>query len=92
VIEWPPKIVEHGNISAVPITDTSPAARDVQFEIQRRMTSEQRLVLALEMSLFARELERAGIRNDHPEWSKAQVEREVLRLAFLPEPLPAKLR
>lgn len=56
------------------------------------MSGEQRLLLAFEMSLFARELAREGIRRDHPEWTEAQVARELLRLAFLPAPLPAGLR
>ena len=47
------------------------------------------MLLAFEMSEFARELARAGIRKDHPEWSEWQVARELLRLAFLPEPLPS---
>ena len=77
---------------SVPFSDTTRAARDVQLAIQRTTSSEQRLIMALEMSLFVRDLNRAGIRSDHPEWSNAQVERELLRLAFLPEPLPANLR
>jgi hypothetical protein len=56
------------------------------------MTGEQRVVLALEMSLFARELARAGIRQEHPQWTETQIQRELWRLAFLPGPLPAKLR
>ena len=55
------------------------------------MTGEQRLLLALEMSLFARELAKERIRQEHPEWRDKQVARELLRLAFLPAPLPARL-
>lgn len=55
------------------------------------MPGEKRLLMALEMSLFARELAKEGIRRDHPEWAETQVARELLRLAFLPEPLPAQL-
>jgi len=76
----------------VPLTDSSPTSQAIQIEIQRAMSGEQRLVLALEMSLFARELSRAGICSEHPEWSEAQVARELLRQAFLPSPLPARLR
>ena len=72
----------------MPLTDTSPAARAVQFDIQRSMSGEQRLVLAFEMSMFARELNRARIQQEHPDWPEAQVIRELLRLAFLPTPLP----
>lgn len=56
------------------------------------MSGEQRLLLAFEMSLFARELARAGIRRKHPDWEEARVARELLRFAFLPDPLPARLR
>ncbi len=55
------------------------------------MSEEQRLLLAFEMSLFARDLAREGIRRDHPKWSEAQIARELLRLAFLPATLPAGL-
>ncbi|HTW59265.1 MAG TPA: hypothetical protein VMD99_14130 [Terriglobales bacterium] len=74
------------------ISDTSPAARAVQLHIDRSTTGEQRLLMAFEMSLFARDLARAGIRHDHPEWTDAQIAREVLRLAFLPDPLPPDLQ
>jgi hypothetical protein len=73
------------------MSDTSPAAQDIQIRIQSAMSGEQRLLLAYEMSLFARELAHEGIRRDHPEWTEAQVARELLRLAFLPAPLPAGL-
>jgi len=55
------------------------------------MSGEQRMLLAYEMSLFARELAREGVRRNHPEWTEAKVARELLRLAFLPAPLPAGL-
>ena len=74
------------------ISDTTPEAKAIQERILRNMTGEQRLLLAWDMSLFARELARAGIRKDHPDWSEAQVARELLRLAFLPAPLPAGLQ
>jgi Rv0078B-related antitoxin len=72
----------------MPISDTSPTAQATQFEIQRSMSGEQRLLLAFEMSMFARELNRERIRSEHPEWSEARVARELLRLALLPAPLP----
>ena len=73
------------------MSDTTPEARAIQEQILRNMTGEQRLLLAWDMSLFARDLARVGIRNDHPDWTKAQVARELLRLAFLPDPLPPGL-
>jgi hypothetical protein len=75
-----------------PISDTSPAARALQLKIQQAMTGEQRMLLAFEMSMFTRELTRAGIRQEHLEWTEEQVQRELLRMAFLPDPLPAMLR
>ena len=56
------------------------------------MSGEQRLLLAYEMSMFARELNRARLLREHPEWPEASIARELLRLAFLPAPLPAGLR
>jgi Rv0078B-related antitoxin len=76
------------NIYLMPHTDTSPAAQAVQLEILRVMSGEQRILLALEMNLFARELAKEGIRREHPDWSEASVAREMLRLAFFPAPLP----
>ena len=80
------------NILAVPMTDTSPSAQAVQLEIQRAMSGEQRLLMAFEMSMFVRELARERIRREHPEWLETEVARELIRLAFLPAPLPAPLR
>lgn len=76
----------------MPIRDTTPEAQAVQDQIHRAMTGEQRVILAFEMSLFARELARAGIREQHPDWPEDRILRELLRLAFLPKPLPAGLR
>jgi hypothetical protein len=71
----------------MPNSDTIPAAQTVQVEILRAMSGEQRLLRALEMSMFARELAGEGIRRDHPEWPEALVAIELLRLAFFPEPM-----
>ncbi|HEY3975556.1 MAG TPA: hypothetical protein VGM18_21335 [Candidatus Sulfotelmatobacter sp.] len=76
----------------MPFSDTTPEAREVQFRIYRAMSGEQRLLLAYEMSMFARELARARIISDHPEWDEALVNRELLRIAFLPDPLPPGFR
>jgi hypothetical protein len=76
----------------VPITDTSPSAQALQLQILRAMGGEQRLLMALEMSLFTRELAKQGIREQHPDWSNAEVAYELIRRAFLPDPVPARLR
>ncbi len=56
------------------------------------MTGEQRLLMALEMSIFVRDLQKARIRQEHPEWSDIEVTHELFRLAFQPGPVPARLR
>jgi hypothetical protein len=76
-------------IQVVSSRDTTPAAQAIQLEILRTMSGEQRLLLAFEMSELARELAKAGIRRQHPEWSETRVTRELLKLAFYPAPLPA---
>jgi len=76
----------------MPISDTGPAAKKLQMQIEAAMTGEERLVEAFDMSLFARELAKAKIRRDHPDWNESQVAREALRLAFLPGSLPNGLR
>jgi hypothetical protein len=73
------------------ISDTSPEAAEVQLNIFRRMTEEQRLAMALEMSGLVRETILSRIQSEHPEWTDWQVKRELLRLTFLPEPLPPGL-
>jgi hypothetical protein len=50
-----------------------------QLQVFRQMTGEQRLALALEMWRTACDVPRAGIRAQHPEFSAAQVEREIAR-------------
>lgn len=74
------------------ISDTSPKAREIQLNIHRAMSGEQRILIALEMSLFARELARERLRSEHLDWDDRQIERELLRIAFLPRPLPAGLK
>jgi hypothetical protein len=76
----------------MPIRDTLPDAEEVQLSVFRKMTGEQRLKLALEMRDFARGLSQSRIRAEHPEWSGWEVKRELLRLDFLPDPLPSGLR
>jgi hypothetical protein len=44
------------------------------------------------MSDVARELALARLRQEHPDWSPSQLSRELLRLSFLPDPLPQPLR
>lgn len=70
--------------------DTAPAAEEAQLRIQCGMSEQERFLLAFDMSEFARELAREGILQVHPEWTPRQIAHELLRLAFLPAPLPAR--
>ena len=74
------------------MSDTSPAAQAIQDEIHRRMTGEERLKLAIEMSLMAREFAWARLRKEHPDWTEWELKRETLRYAFGSEPWPPPLR
>jgi hypothetical protein len=74
------------------VSDTSPTAAAIQADIHRRMTGEQRLALAVEMSLAARELALTRLRLEHPDWSERELKLELLRYAFGSAPLPPPLR
>ena len=74
------------------MSDTSPEAQAIQDEIYRRMTGEERLKLAFEMSEMARAFTLARLRKEHPEWTDWELKRELLRYAFGSEPLPPPLR
>ncbi|OGO53903.1 MAG: hypothetical protein A2Z32_02775 [Chloroflexi bacterium RBG_16_69_14] len=53
--------------------DTLVAARERQRETFRRMTPEQRLAVAAEMSDEIRAVAEAGIRHRHPDYSDDEV-------------------
>ena len=55
------------------------------------MSGEERILRMLEGSLLVREFAKSKIRADHPEWTEAQVARELLRLQFLPGKIPSSL-
>jgi len=74
------------------ISDTSPEIEAMQIRIRQAMSPEQRFRMALDLSQFCREMTKAGIRRDHPDWTERQVMIELFRLAFLPEPLPSWVR
>ncbi|MEO6055421.1 MAG: hypothetical protein ABIQ49_01140 [Gemmatimonadales bacterium] len=72
--------------------DTTTTAAAAQAHAQRQLGGPGRLRLAFEMSILARNLTLAGLRRAHPDWSPAQLHRELLRLCFLPDDLPPPLR
>ena len=55
------------------------ASYDARMDALRKMTGEQRFVLAFEMWKTACEITRAGIRAQHPQYSANQVARELAR-------------
>ncbi len=63
--------------------DTSEAAAAIRLEIQRRLTGADRLRIALDLSQIARDLSTARLRQQHPDWSDADLKRELVRYAFL---------
>jgi hypothetical protein len=73
------------------LSDTSPEIEAMQSRIHERMTGEQRLLMALEMSYFAHELAKQGLRDAHPDWPEERVRREFLRSLFPPGTAPAGL-
>ena len=72
-------------------SDTSSAIRDKRLRILRDLSGEQRILLAFEMSEFAKELATAGIRRRHPDWEEWRINLEWCRIVFWPDPLPAGL-
>jgi len=62
--------------------DTSPEAASVQEAIFRRMTPEQRLQVALELSDSMREVALSGLRSRRPELDERELWRELMRLMY----------
>jgi hypothetical protein len=62
--------------------DTTLAAVAVQLEIFRRMTTEERLHLALEMSESLRNIALAGLRSRRPDLDADGLARELMRIMY----------
>ena len=62
--------------------DTTPEASAIQQGIFRRMTTAQRLKLALDVSESLRNITRAGLRSRHPEFTAHELSRELLRIMY----------
>ena len=63
-------------------SDTSPKAAAIQQEVFRRMTSAERLRLALEMSESMRNVALAGLRARHPELNANELSQELMRVMY----------
>jgi hypothetical protein len=68
--------------------DTSPAARDIQCSILKRMSGTERLRIAIALSEFARNLAFARILGEHPGITKPRLIREFLRCVLSGEDHP----
>ena len=62
--------------------DTTPAAAAVQRDIFRKMTTDERLRLALEMSESLRNIALAGLRSRRPELDANGFTRELMRIMY----------
>jgi len=60
--------------------DTDPAAHRVQGQIYARLGGSERVAIAFRLSDSVRRLATAGIRQRHPDYTDAQVERAFARL------------
>jgi hypothetical protein len=58
----------------------------LQIEYYRRLTGEQRLLLAYELSMTVRAFAAARLRREHPDWTDREITGELLRMACMPEP------
>ncbi|MBC8363809.1 MAG: hypothetical protein H8E59_02270 [Actinobacteria bacterium] len=62
------------------LDDTDTEIRRLQFEAYRRMTGEERVLLASELSEQARQATIAGIRSRNPGFDDDQVMAELVRI------------
>jgi hypothetical protein len=74
------------------VRDTTSESAEQQTKVYCRLTGVERLSLAFDVSLVARDLSRARLRLQHPDWTDDEVKRELLRYAFSSTPLPPPLR
>ena len=74
------------------MTDTTRAAAAIQVRVLKGLSDSKRLAMALEMSLFARELALTRLGRQHPEWSDRELNLELLRQVYPPLSHPLSLR
>ncbi len=63
-------------------TDTSPEARAVQLELQRRMSPDERLEKAFSLSNGLRRMAMDAIRRRHPDFDEDQVRIKFIELTY----------
>ena len=81
-----------GRLSLMRALDTSAEADALQRAIQQRLGGPLRLRLALDMSIAARALALARLRQQHPDYSELELKKALLRLMFAADNLPPPLR
>jgi len=59
--------------------DTSERAAVIQAELQSALSIEDRVLLALKYSDFAREFAKAALRRRHPALTEREINRELIR-------------
>ena len=64
------------------MTDTTPEAAAIQVKVLQGLSGSKRLAMALDMSLFVRELALSQLRRQHPEWSERKLRLELLRYLY----------
>jgi hypothetical protein len=62
--------------------DTSEKAAAIHDRVLDALGPEGRFELAMQMSELAREFALAGLRDQHPDWTDAQLRRELVRLFY----------
>lgn len=85
-----PRMDAHGEAAPLVVTsmrylpwvsaDTTPDAAAVRSQIYRRMSSDERCLLAARMSVAARAISLDGIRSRHPEYDPDQARWALFRL------------
>jgi hypothetical protein len=91
--EWRENTVDDNQARAgTPLKDTSQEVRELQTGVYRRLSPGERLELAFDLSVVARELAMSRLRRQHPAWSSVDLMKELLRVAFLPASVPESLR
>ena len=53
---------------------------DIQKEIFRKMTGGQKLKLSMRLYWSARRLKAAWLRQQHPDWTEGQIQKEVTEI------------
>jgi len=72
--------------------DTNLQALAIRDRVLRRLPPVERLRIAMDMTDTLRDLAMSRLRAEHPQWSDADLRKELLRIALLPTPLPEALR